>query len=161
MNNYVDCPPDVLAPVANEKIARARKTNPYRYLPINTILRRIDPLQRRVLEGGIDAFEPGLEAKIQTLKALLVFEYALQAEESEVGLLKKLDTVVRCVPFLTYLRDLAPKEAPKPKTEAAVDNEMATRLKRLNAMIEKATKVPVAQVLDSLAPAAEQPAEEA
>jgi hypothetical protein len=89
-----------------ETVARTNaKRRLYTYQPINTVLRRIDALQRRLLEEGMDAFDPGFEAKRGALIGQLVYEAAMAADEKDIPLLRKADLVPRMVPFLNYLKE--------------------------------------------------------
>jgi len=78
-----------------------------------------------------------------------------------VPLFKKADLVPRMVPFLNFLRELAPKGKEKfPHTEKLMDREMQVRMDILSKVSPEAA-MDVERTLKTLAPAAQQPPEEA
>lgn len=157
-----DSPPKLTPGAAKETVARTNaKRRLYTYQPINTVLRRIDALQRRLLEEGMDAFDPGFEAKRGALMGQLVFEAAMAADEGDIPLLRKADLVPRMVPFFNYLKELAPKDGAKfPHTEKMLDSEMAARNATMAKLVGKQNP-DIEAILDVLAPAAAEPPKEA
>ena len=138
-----------------------RKGKPRKRIGLRSILERIDEREFIVLERGVeDGFDPGFEAKRGALLGILTYYEAMRAPEDQMSLLKKADLVPRMVPFLNYLKDLAPKGGEKfPATEKLMDKEFAARAATIAKLIRGGADANA--VLETMAPATQVPPEEA
>jgi len=158
-----DRPPEVTDQTDREGVAKKdRRGKPRKRIGLRSILERIDELEFIVTDRGVeDGFDPGFEAKRGALLGALTYYEAMRAPDDQVPLMKKADLVARMVPFLNFMRDLAPKGKEKfPSTEKQIDKEMQSRMDILSKVSPQAA-MDLEATLKTMAPAAALPPEEA
>lgn len=157
-----DRPPTSTVAADAEGIApKDKRGKPRKRIGLRSILERIDELEFIVTDRGIeDGFDPAFEAKRGALLGALTYYEAMRAPDDQVPLVKKADLVARMVPFLNYMKDLAPKGQEKfPATEKMLDKELEARAATIAKLIRGGAATE--KVLETMAPAAQQPPEEA
>ena len=129
--------------------------------PMSSILRILKGIEDQVLEGKSP--DPSYSRKILADYAVINLERAFTADDGEIPLKLRADMALRIGPIIAMLETLIPKDAGKgmPKTESAVDGEIQNRLGALNRLLAKQADIPVETVLNTLAPAAQEPPKEA
>lgn len=147
--------------VAEEGMVRRQNGRPPRRPPMSSILRILKGIEDQVMAGITP--DPGYSRKVLADFACITLERAFTADDDEIPLKLRADMALRIGPVVSMLETLIPKGAGSgmPKTEAALDNEIEGRLGRLNKLLAKKADVPVDVIMDTLAPAASQPPEEA
>lgn len=151
-------PPDTPPGMADEGLVARKPGRPRKRPPISSILSIVKGLLPTALEGG--QIDPGVARKYLADLAAITMEECLLSDEP---LTRRGDWALRMSPLLATLEAMAPKDkgAVYPKTERALDTEIMARFNKINKLIDGPKEPEVDAILDTLAPAAQEPPAEA
>ena len=128
---------------------------------MSSLLKVLKGIEDQAMEGKSP--DPSYSRKILADYACICLERAFLADDEEIPLLRRADMALRIGPVVAMLETLIPKDAGKgmPRTEEALDKEIGGHFNRMKALVGYTPNASAQQVLDTLAPAAAAPPEEA